>query len=249
MKNIINSKLSEVEKNKNIKIIGAYEVGIHSWEFPSIDSFYDVFFIYINNDKENGQDEFEISEGRLEENIRLSGFELDKVVDLLIKSDMRIIEYLTSSICYIETNISKDLINLIPHYFNLKEGLLYNARKLRLTVDPHLKYDTVRLKQYFIALRLSLTLLWLKEEQTLPPINYLSLANKYLPEKLKKLTNDLYEMKIESPDTIFINKDSKLQKFIKDVLKDINNYLKEFDFEFEADKSIALNFLDNVYLK
>ena len=47
MKNIINEKLTVIEKRENVKILHAVESGSRAWGFESPDSDYDVRFIYV----------------------------------------------------------------------------------------------------------------------------------------------------------------------------------------------------------
>lgn len=49
---IIKSKLSEIEKNHNVKILYAVESGSRAWGFASDDSDYDVRFIYVRPGEE-----------------------------------------------------------------------------------------------------------------------------------------------------------------------------------------------------
>ena len=49
MEEIITQKLSEIEQNENVKIILAVESGSRAWGINSIDSGYNVRFIYLRN--------------------------------------------------------------------------------------------------------------------------------------------------------------------------------------------------------
>ncbi len=47
MKEIIQKKLEEIEKQEHVKIILAVESGSRAWGFDSADSDYDVRFLYV----------------------------------------------------------------------------------------------------------------------------------------------------------------------------------------------------------
>ncbi len=47
MKQKILERLSEIEAGENVKVVYACESGSRAWGFPSVDSDYDVRFIYV----------------------------------------------------------------------------------------------------------------------------------------------------------------------------------------------------------
>lgn len=47
MEKLIRSKLQDIEKQQNVKILLAVESGSRAWGFASPDSDYDVRFIYV----------------------------------------------------------------------------------------------------------------------------------------------------------------------------------------------------------
>ena len=52
MRQEIINKLNEIEKKEDVKIIYAVESGSRAWGFESIDSDYDVRFIYVRDKNE-----------------------------------------------------------------------------------------------------------------------------------------------------------------------------------------------------
>ena len=47
MQNVIEEQLKEIEEKENVKIIYCVESGSRAWGFESVDSDYDVRFIYV----------------------------------------------------------------------------------------------------------------------------------------------------------------------------------------------------------
>lgn len=47
IKKIIQDKLAEIEKKENVKVLYAVESGSRAWGVESLDSDYDVRFIYV----------------------------------------------------------------------------------------------------------------------------------------------------------------------------------------------------------
>ncbi len=60
MKKIIQERLLDIQKEKNIKILFSSESGSRGWGFPSPDSDYDVRFFYVRSKNEY----LSISEGK-----------------------------------------------------------------------------------------------------------------------------------------------------------------------------------------
>ena len=54
MEKLIRSKLQDIEKQQNVKILLAVESGSRAWGFASPDSDYDVRFIYVRPNEQDG---------------------------------------------------------------------------------------------------------------------------------------------------------------------------------------------------
>lgn len=87
---IIKSKLSEIEENRNVKILYAVESGSRAWGFASDDSDYDVRFIYVRTlDEfiERGFVQIENEVANLQNSKKLSFEKLDKVFLEILKGE------------------------------------------------------------------------------------------------------------------------------------------------------------------
>lgn len=85
MRKIIETKLKEIEKKENVRIIYAVESGSRAWGFASPDSDYDVRFIYVRPkdyylrlDKTK-----DVIEWQLDETFDINGWDLQKALRLL----------------------------------------------------------------------------------------------------------------------------------------------------------------------
>ena len=103
MREMIVNKLREIEQNENVRILHAVESGSRAWGFASPDSDYDVRFIYVRSkdyylrlDKTRDVIELPISE-----DLDINGWELDKTLVLLHKSNPTLFEWFQSPITYI----------------------------------------------------------------------------------------------------------------------------------------------------
>ena len=98
--NEIIKRLKALEKEENIQVLFACESGSRAWGFPSVDSDYDVRFIYLRDKDwylsiDEGRD---VIEKEISDLIDLSGWDLKKALKLYRKSNPPLIEWLCSPI-------------------------------------------------------------------------------------------------------------------------------------------------------
>lgn len=86
MKEIIQKKLEEIEKQEHVKIILAVESGSRVWGFDSADSDYDVRFLYVREPEmylklDNIRD---VIEWQLDEVFDISGWDIKKGIAIVV---------------------------------------------------------------------------------------------------------------------------------------------------------------------
>lgn len=93
----IHQALDALERVEGVAVLLAVESGSRAWGFPSVDSDYDVRFIYIRRpewylsiDLENQRD---VIERPLENEIDLSGWDVRKALKLFHKSNPPLLEW------------------------------------------------------------------------------------------------------------------------------------------------------------
>ena len=103
MEKLIVSKLHEIEQMEKVRILLAVESGSRAWGFASPDSDYDVRFIYIR-DKEDYlrlNTMRDVIELPVDEVLDINGWDLQKTLRLLYKSNSTLFEWFSSPIVYI----------------------------------------------------------------------------------------------------------------------------------------------------
>ncbi|MBK9257020.1 MAG: nucleotidyltransferase domain-containing protein [Saprospiraceae bacterium] len=123
MKAKILNILSDLESQKNVKILYAAESGSRAWGFPSPDSDFDCRFIfikpmagYLSIVESNGQIGYPIDDV-----LDISGRDLQKILRLVRKYNASPFEWLQSLIIYKEeAGFRKDLMTLCQEFFNPK---------------------------------------------------------------------------------------------------------------------------------
>ena len=108
MRDRILHQLQQLEKTEGITILHAVESGSRAWGFPSPDSDYDVRFIYVRSCEaylrlEKRRDVLELP---IDEELDISGWDLDKALRLLHGSNPTLFVWCQSPIVYKTTPLS-----------------------------------------------------------------------------------------------------------------------------------------------
>ena len=125
MVDVIKERLDIIQRERNINILYACESGSRAWGFASPDSDYDVRFIYARklNDYLAITNRADVMEYPISEVLDISGWELRKTLQLFLKSNAPLYEWLQSPVIYKNDALFADeLIALIPAYFSLRAG-------------------------------------------------------------------------------------------------------------------------------
>ncbi len=111
MKSTIAEELRKIEKEYNVEIIYAVESGSRAWGFASPDSDYDVRFIYKRkkNDYLKLEKTRDVIELPIDDVLDINGWDLDKTLKLLYKSNPTLFEWLSSPIVYNNTDSAERL--------------------------------------------------------------------------------------------------------------------------------------------
>jgi len=104
MKQKITSRLQEIEEKEKVRILYACESGSRAWGFPSSDSDYDVRFLYLHPVEWylSIKKRRDVIESPISEQLDINGWDLQKALLLLRKSNPPLLEWLGSPIIYLE---------------------------------------------------------------------------------------------------------------------------------------------------
>ena len=213
-KEIIN-KLKEIEKKEHVKIIYAIESGSRAWEFESVDSDYDVRFIYVR-EKEDYlclDEKSDVIELPIDEVFDISGWDLKKALRLLYKSNPSLLEWFASPIIYKETKEASNIKEVIPFYFSSKKLYCHYTRMAK----THIKYvnkEKVPVKKYLYILRCILSSQYIIHNKKQPPIEIERLIERELPNELREDMNQLLMIKKSSDEKQYVDHISSLDEFI-----------------------------------
>ena len=212
----ISAALAALEAQHNLRILYACESGSRAWGFPSPDSDFDVRFIYAHPAPwylrlDEGPDTLNFP---VDDELDLAGWELRKTLHLLRGSNAALFEWLQSPIVYHEApGFRAQLAPLLPQAFNLKAGLHHYLGQLRRGVEEDLTGEQVRLKRLFYALRSALAARWIRERQTMPPMEFAPLRA-LLPAGLQEIAADLLAQKAHSNEKTLVARPASLVAFL-----------------------------------
>ena len=134
-------KLNEIEKRENIKILHCIESGSRAWGFASPDSDYDVRFIYVRPkefylrlDKTR-----DVIEWQLDDTLDINGWDVQKALTLLHKSNPTLFEWNSSPVVYKTTDEWQKISAIINRYFVAKSGLYHYISTAKSNYREYLK--------------------------------------------------------------------------------------------------------------
>lgn len=215
-RDVILAKLKEIEERENVRIIHAAESGSRAWGFAAPNADYDVRFIYVRPkeyylrlDKTR-----DVIEWQLDELFDINGWDIQKALRLLYKSNPALFEWNSSPIVYRTTEEWAAVQKIIDKYFLLKSGLYHYLSTARGNYREYLKTDMVKLKKYLYVIRPILACKWILNRKCPPPVLFADLIDSELEEEMRPVVDYLLEQKINSPEKSLIKRIDKLNNYI-----------------------------------
>lgn len=249
MKEIVIGKLKKIEEKEQVKILFAVESGSRAWRFPSIDSDYDVRFVYIHPIEwylsiDEGRD---VLEYPINDLLDISGWDIRKALRLFKKSNPSIMEWISSPIRYFEySSFLKQISGLSNEYFSPKSSMYHYIHIATSNYRKYLQGDMVKIKEYFYVLRSILACKWIEINKTIPPIDFENLLEIQVNDKeLSNVIKILLERKKSEDELDIEPRIEIISKFLEDEIMYYQSYVKTLDNGKKLDTSI----LDSLFLK
>ena len=228
MREKIQEQLRRIEEAENIKILFAVESGSRAWGFASPDSDYDVRFIYIRRleDYLRLNTIRDVIELPIDDALDINGWDLQKTLRLLHKSNPTLFEWFSSPIVYQETEFSDKFRDLMMHYFSSKKTMYHYVSMAEGNYREYLKGDLIRAKKYFYVLRPVLACQWILDWGTPPPMLFSELLKAELPVELIDVVNQLLELKMNSPEVKLIKRISEINEYLDESIPRIKRAVR-----------------------
>ena len=204
MRALINDRLETIVRDEAVRILFAIESGSRAWGFPSPDSDYDVRFVYVRPldwylSIREGRDVIELP---IEGDLDINGWDLKKALQLLLKPNPVLLEWLRSPIVYRAdpaavgklAALAERAAHLRPstyHYLHLAESQYARMIEGR---------DAVSLKKYFYVVRPAMALRFMRLHPDLPvPMDLAALMEGAdLPAAVSALIDELRARKAKT---------------------------------------------------
>lgn len=216
MKELIQEKLREIEQREECRILLAVESGSRAWGFASPDSDYDVRFIYVRPEKaylrlDRTRDVIEVP---INDELDINGWDIDKTLRLLHKSNPTVFEWFSSPIIYQSSAFADQFRPIMQKYFSSKAGLWHYLHMAEGNYRDYLRGEMVRVKKYFYVLRPILACKWILEKGTPPPMLFTDLVKSELPDDLSETVYQLLNLKMNSPEIKEIPRIDQLNRYL-----------------------------------
>lgn len=244
---IIPAKLREIEERENVRVIHCVESGSRAWGFASPDSDYDVRFIYVRPieyylrlDKTR-----DVIEWQLDDTLDINGWDLQKALRLLHKSNPTLFEWNNSPIVYKTTPEWSEISAIIGHFFQKKAGLYHYLSTAKSNYREYLKGEEVKLKKYFYVLRPILACRWILEKQTPPPMLFSELADACLDEALMPAVSNLLRMKMETPEIGLGPRIDVINNYLDSMIEEVDHLIQTIP----SDDKVTWEELNQLFLK
>ena len=247
VKAFIQSKLREIEREEDCRILLAVESGSRAWGFASPDSDYDVRFIYVRAKErylslERRRDVIELP---INDELDINGWDADKALRLIHKSNPTVFEWFASPVVYLTTPEAALFRTVMLRYFSPKSGASHYLSMAARNAQNYLLDDMVKVKKYFYVLRPVLACRWILEKGTPPPVPFSELMEHQLPDGLTETVNRLLEFKRSVPEVKMIPKIDSLNRYLRESIDQIRTEIPQLPREAAKD----WNELDRLFLR
>ena len=225
----IKTELLRLEQQHEIKILYAVESGSRAWGFASADSDWDVRYIYIHkldwylniDDKKDSQ------EAMLPNDLDFAGWELKKALRLFRKSNPPMLEWLRSPIVYLQQFSTVDrLRELADEYFNPKSCIHHYLHMAEGNFKEFLQKEVMKVKKYFYVLRPVLVCEWIKQTNTMAPVEFQKLLDSQVIDPIvRKEIQGLLTKKMAGEEFGEEQKNPILNDFLEEKINFFNDYV------------------------
>lgn len=181
----IAAELDRLAEDEDVCILYACESGSRAWGFESVDSDYDVRFLYLHPAHWYlrvwpGRD---VIEPPVDNQFDISGWDLRKALQMLRKSNPPLLEWLRSPIVYREVPSALAILrSLVPDYYSPAACHYHYLHMAEGNYREYLRGEEVWIKKYFYVLRPVLACLWIERGYGVVPMEFTTLFERVVED-------------------------------------------------------------------
>ena len=228
MKKKIIKRLREIEKEHHVKVLYACESGSRAWGFPSLDSDFDVRFLYLHPPEWylSIKKKRDVIEYPVSRQLDISGWDLQKALLLFHKSNPPLMEWLGSPIVYLEEySVAQRMRALVSEYYSPIASSYHYLHMARSNYREYLKGSTIWRKKYFYVLRPILAVQWIEKGYGVVPTEFEVLVKKLVTEpRLMNAIETLVQAKRDGEELDYGPRIDVLNEFIEQQLERFQDY-------------------------
>jgi predicted nucleotidyltransferase len=225
-------RLLEIEREHSVKILYAVESGSRAWGFESLDSDYDIRFIYAHHKNWylNILPKKDVIEYPIITVFDYSGWDLRKTMFLMNKSNPVFFEWLRSPIVYYKDNFAYDIMKQLSNdYFSPISSIYHYLHMANGNYRQYLQTDEVKIKKYFYVLRPILACMWIENFKESPPVEFEKLLIQITDKNLLDKITELLDKKKSGIELGLEPKIEIINDFVDNTLQRFENILNTFD--------------------
>lgn len=228
MKQIIQNKIKEIEQEYDIKILFALESGSRAWGFPSMDSDFDVRFIYVRKLEDylriNSKNEF--LDFPINDELDINGWDLRKFLKHLYASNATPFEWMQSPTFYTkQEEYYNSILQLLPDFF-CQQTVVHHYLGLVKKQILQLNSEQIKLKTFFYVIRSFLSAKYCLKMNHYPPMQIDKLLFLVEDDSLRAEIIDLIEIKGKGVESDFIQLSTVLFLYLHDLYREISTASK-----------------------
>ncbi|MGO8088046.1 nucleotidyltransferase domain-containing protein [Rhizobium leguminosarum] len=236
----IRSRLASV-RERGICIGFAIESGSRAWGFPSPDSDYDCRFVYIRPVEHHLSlvSARDVIEFPIVGDIDTGGWDLRKALQLALKGNAVVVEWLKSPIAYEEEAGFRSRLGALLDLIMVPEKVAAHYVGLMRQHFQNQGDDAIKLKKLLYAVRPAIALEWMRQRsyRVLPPMNMLEcLETISVAPELRAAILDLVHVKKQTREMGVGLPPALVQVFLQGALERYSETLREFDRDPDRDE-------------
>ena len=191
----IPAHLKNIEREYDVRILLAVESGSRAWGFESLNSDWDVRFIYVHKPEWYNRvaEQQDVIEHYYEDGVDLAGWELRKVLSLLKECNPPLLEWLNSpKVYYEDEEFVKRIYVAEKDSFNPVKAMYHYNHLYNKTNERFLQQEGYPMKRFLYFLRGVLACKWIEANHSMPPVVFKELLDatvddENVKDKIKKM--------------------------------------------------------------